>query len=131
MQIIGDVRSGTVVVLSVSFLVAIASAGITAASSILDRRQTYGLLRLAGTPLTVLDRARRIETLVPLAVMGGGSIAVGAFCALPFMGGSPDGGGLIMLLACVAIGFAGVVGADALSRPLLRSVTADPAPRPD
>ncbi|MFI7454963.1 FtsX-like permease family protein [Nonomuraea sp. NPDC049714] len=130
-QIIGDIRSGTVVVLSVSFLVAIASAGITAASSILDRRQTYGLLRLAGTPLTVLDRARRTETLIPLAVMGGGSIAVGVFCGLPFMSGSPDGGGSIMLLTCVAIGFAGVVGAGAASRPLLRSVTADPAPRPD
>ncbi|MET8004317.1 ABC transporter permease [Nonomuraea glycinis] len=130
-QIIDDIRSGTVVVLSVSFLVAIASAGITAASSILDRRQTYGLLRLAGTPLTVLDRARRTETLVPLAVMGGGSIAVGVFCALPFMLGAPDGGGLTMLLTCVAIGFAGVIGAGALSRPLLRSVTADPAPRPD
>jgi hypothetical protein len=130
-QIIDDIRSGTVVVLSVSFLVAIASAGITAASSILDRRQTYGLLRLAGTPLAVLDRARRTETLVPLAVMGGGSIAVGVFCALPFMGGAPDGGGLTMLLVCVGIGFAGVLGAGALSRPLLRSVTADPAPRPD
>ncbi|GGP02347.1 ABC transporter permease [Nonomuraea glycinis] len=130
-QIIDDIRSGTVVVLSVSFLVAIASAGITAASSILDRRQTYGLLRLAGTPLTVLDRARRTETLVPLAVMGGGSIAVGVFCGLPFMSGAPDGGGLTMLLVCVGLGFAGVLGAGAASRPLLRSVTADPAPRPD
>ncbi len=131
LQLLADVRLGTIVVLTVSFLVAIASAGITAASSILDRRQTYGLLRLAGTPLEVLDRARRAETLIPLAVMGGGAIAAGAFCATPFMLGAPDVSGLITLLACVAIGFAGVVGAGALSRPLLRSVTADPAPRPD
>ncbi|MFD2349740.1 hypothetical protein ACFSTC_10755 [Nonomuraea ferruginea] len=53
-QLLDDVRVGTVVVLSVSFLVAIASAGITAASSVLDRRQTYGLLRLARHPA---DRA--------------------------------------------------------------------------
>ncbi|NRQ35038.1 ABC transporter permease [Nonomuraea sp. NN258] len=92
-RLLADVGVGTVVVLSVSFLVAIASSGITAASSVLDRRQTYGLLRLAGTPLEVLDRARRAETLIPLTVMGG--------------------------------------GAGALSRPLLRAVTADPAPRPD
>jgi hypothetical protein len=130
-QILGDVRVGTIVVLSVSFLVAIASAGITAASSVLDRRQTYGLLRLAGTPLEVLDRARRAETLIPLTVMGGGAILVGVFCGLPFMLGSVSVVGLTTLLGCVAAGFAGVIGAGALSRPLLRSVTADPAPRPD
>ncbi|MEU8245841.1 FtsX-like permease family protein [Nonomuraea sp. NPDC048916] len=130
-QLLADVGVGTVVVLSVSFLVAIASAGITAASSILDRRQTYALLCLAGTPLEVLDRARRAETLIPLTVMGGGAIAAGAFCAAPFMIGPPGVNGAITLLTCVAIGFAGVVGAGALSRPLLRSVTADPAPRPD
>ncbi|AQZ69666.1 unnamed protein product [[Actinomadura] parvosata subsp. kistnae] len=130
-QILADVRVGTIVVLSVSFLVAIASSGITATSSILDRRQTYGLLRLAGTPLEVLDRARRTETLVPLTVMGGGAILVGAFCAVPFMIGGMNVVGTVTLVACVVVGFAGVIGAGALSRPLLRSVTADPAPRPD
>ncbi|MFI7702328.1 FtsX-like permease family protein [Nonomuraea sp. NPDC049480] len=130
-QLLADVRVGTIVVLSVSFLVAIASAGITAASSILDRRQTYGLLRLAGTPLEVLDRARRAETLIPLTVMGGGAILVGAFCATPFMIGQVSTVGLVTLAGCVAAGFAGVIGAGTLSRPLLRSVTADPAPRPD
>ncbi|MEV0383124.1 ABC transporter permease [Nonomuraea sp. NPDC050643] len=130
-QLLADVRVGTLVVLSVSFLVAIASSGITATSSILDRRQTYGLLRLAGTPLEVLDRARRAETLIPLAVMGGGAILVGVFCAVPFMIGGMNAVGAFTLAGCVVAGFAGVIGAGALSRPLLRSVTADPAPRPD
>ncbi|GIH94094.1 FtsX-like permease family protein [Planobispora siamensis] len=126
-----DVGTGTVVVLTVSFLVAIVSAGITAASSVLDRRQTYALLRLAGTPLEVLNRARRAETLVPLAVMGGGSIVVGMFCAVPFSFSAMNVSGLTVLLACVVLGFAGVAGAGAASAPLLRSVTANPAPRPD
>nr|BFE82297.1 hypothetical protein GCM10020093_048980 [Planobispora longispora] len=126
-----DVGTGTVVVLTVSFLVAVVSAGITAASSILDRRQTYALLRLAGTPLEVLNRARRAETLVPLAVMGGGSIVIGMFCAVPFSISSVNVGGMTILLICVTLGFAGVIGAGAASAPLLRSVTADPAPRPD
>ncbi|MEV0236157.1 FtsX-like permease family protein [Nonomuraea sp. NPDC050786] len=131
LQILADARVGTIVVLSVSFLVAIASSGITAASSVLDRRQTYGLLRLAGTPLEVLDRARRAETLIPLTVMGGGAILVGVFCAVPFMIGGMSTVGVITLVGCVVVGFAGVIAAGALSRPLLRSVTADPAPRPD
>ncbi|GII91636.1 FtsX-like permease family protein [Sinosporangium siamense] len=130
-MLIQDLKTGTIVVLTVSFLVAIASAGITAASSILDRRQTYALLRLAGTPLEVLDRARRAETLIPLTVMGGGSIATGAFTAMSFTGGVPSADGLIVLGVSVAAGFAGVVAAGALSRPLLRSVTTEPVPRPD
>lgn len=44
--------------LVLSFLVAAASAGLTAAANVLDRRRVYGLLRLSGTPLEVLDRAR-------------------------------------------------------------------------
>ncbi|WP_043640257.1 FtsX-like permease family protein [Nonomuraea candida] len=130
-EVLADVRVGTIVVLSVSFLVAIASSGITATSSVLDRRQTYALLRLAGTPLETLDRARRAETLIPLAVMGGGAILVGAFCAIPFMIGGVNAVGMATLGGCVVLGFAGVIGAGALSRPLLRAVTADPAPRPD
>ncbi|WP_214325641.1 FtsX-like permease family protein [Nonomuraea sediminis] len=130
-QVFSDIGAGTVIVLSVSFLVAIASAGITAASSVLDRRQTYALLRLAGTPLEVLDRARRAETLIPLTVMGGGAILVGLFCAVPFMMGGMSVGGVVTLVTCVVAGFAGVIGAGALSKPLLRAVTTDPAPRPD
>ncbi|RJL22845.1 ABC transporter permease [Bailinhaonella thermotolerans] len=129
---LGDIRTGTVVVLTVSFLIAIVSAGITAASSVLDRRQTYALLRLAGTPLAILDRARRSETLIPLLVMGGGSLATGVFCALPFAsGGLGSTTGVVTLAVTVALGLAGVLGASAISRPLLRSVTANPAPRPD
>jgi hypothetical protein len=126
-----DIRTGTVIVLTVSFLVAIASSGITAASSVLDRRQTYALLRLAGTPLRVLDRARGQETLIPLTIMGGGAILVGMFCATPFVYGTISPAGVLTLAICVAVGFGGVVLAGALSRPLLRSLTAEPAPRPD
>jgi len=129
-RLLADLRTGALAVLTVSFLVAMTSAGITGASAVLDRRQTYAMLRLAGTPLRVLDRARRQETLIPLVVMGGGSLLTGMFFALPFAMGVGTAG-LLTLLAFAALGFAGIFGASALSRPLLRSVTADPAPRPD
>ncbi|NDU74636.1 ABC transporter permease [Actinomadura sp. DSM 109109] len=128
--LVGDLRTGALTVLAVSFLVGITSAGITGVSAVLDRRQTYAMLRLAGTPLSVLDRARLQETLIPLAVMGGGSLLTGLFFGLPFAQGFGLSG-LAGLAAFVVLGFGGVLGASALSRPLLRSVTADPAPRPD
>ncbi|PRX96265.1 FtsX-like permease family protein [Allonocardiopsis opalescens] len=130
--LLGDIQTGTIVVLSASFLIAVVSAGITGASGVLDRRRTYAQLRLAGTPLEVLDRARRAETLIPLAVMGGGSLLVGLVLASPFaLVGALNPVGLTILGATVAAGVAGVTGAAALSRPLLRAVTAGPSPRPD
>ncbi|MEU1947061.1 ABC transporter permease, partial [Streptomyces sp. NPDC020125] len=130
-----DFNTATRVVLGVTFLTAIASAGITAASSVLDRRRTYGLLRLAGTPLRILDAARRKETLIPVAVLAGGSILTGIFCAAPLTlsGGSSalDAGGVALLAVCFGLGIAGLLGASALSRPLLRAVTEQAGPRPE
>ncbi|MET7738225.1 ABC transporter permease, partial [Streptomyces sp. NPDC005402] len=52
----------------------------TAAASVLDRRRTYALLHLAGTPLQVLDSARNQETLIPVTVLAGGAAAAGLLC---------------------------------------------------
>lgn len=128
--LLGDLRTGALTVLAASFLIGITSAGVTGASAVLDRRREYAMLRLAGTPLSVLDRARRQETLVPLAVMGGGSLLAGLFFASPFASGVGVPG-LATLAAFLVLGFGGILGASALSRPLLRAVTTDPAPRPD
>jgi hypothetical protein len=75
-----DFNTITRVVLVVTFTVAITSAGITAASAVLDRRRTYALLPLAGTPLRVLDAARSRETLIPVTVLAGGAVAAGLMC---------------------------------------------------
>ncbi|MGC9544792.1 FtsX-like permease family protein [Streptomyces sp. UG1] len=122
-----DFTTITRVVLVVTFTVAITSAGITAAANVLDRRRTYALLHLAGTPLRVLDTARSRETLIPLTVLAGGALATGLLCGgtLTLAGGdsSFDARGLIILAACCAAGFAGILAAAGLSRPLLRAVT--------
>ncbi|MFF4031595.1 FtsX-like permease family protein [Streptomyces sviceus] len=129
-----DFANATRVVLGVTFTTAIASAGITAAASVLDRRRTYGLLRLAGTPLRTLDAARRKETLLPVAVLAGGAALTGIFTAAPLTlgeGSSIETGGLVLLALCFGVGVAGLLAAGALSRPLLRSVTEQSGPRPE
>lgn len=130
-----DFHLSTLAVLGASFTVAIASTGITAASSVLDRRRTYGLLHLAGTPLRVLDTARRTESVLPGTVLTTGALLTGLFCAAPltFAGGTPhvDGPGVALLAACLILGFVGLVGASAASRPLLREVVRGAGPRPD
>jgi hypothetical protein len=131
-QFIGDIRTGTMLVLGATFLIAMASAGITNAASVLDRRRTYGQLRLAGTPLSILDRARALETVVPLLVLGLGSIGLGVFCATPIITSSQGltSSGLGGLAICVLVGLGGIVAASAASRPLLASVTREPTAQP-
>ncbi|GAB3657002.1 ABC transporter permease family protein [Glycomyces tarimensis] len=131
-RILGSVRVGVTVVLAVVFATAAVSAGINAIGSVLDRRKTYRLLHLSGTPQEVLDRARRQETVLPLAALGFTSVACGMGMTLPLIGMMGlDVSGLIILAATLAIGTAAVIGAGAASRPLLRSVMSDVSPRPD
>ncbi|WP_425245798.1 FtsX-like permease family protein, partial [Streptomyces sp. NEAU-NA10] len=120
--------------LALSFLVAAASAGLTAAANVLDRRRVYGLLRLSGTPLQVLDRARIRETVIPLAVLAGGTTAMGAFGAAQLnkaAGTTINTSGAVQLVLCVAVGALAMLAAIAGSRPLLRKVTEGPAQTAD
>ncbi|MEU1340975.1 FtsX-like permease family protein [Streptomyces sp. NPDC005827] len=115
--------------LALSFLVAAASAGLTAAANVLDRRRIYGLLRLSGTPLEVLDQARIRETVIPLAVLAGGTTAMGAFGATQLnkaAGTTMNAVGALQLVICLAVGALAMLAAIAGSRPLLRKVTAGP-----
>ncbi|QSB04456.1 FtsX-like permease family protein [Natronoglycomyces albus] len=118
-----SIRTGTIVVLAVSFLTAIVSAAIAGMSSVMARREIYHLMHLSGTPLRVLNRARRQETLLPLLIMGLGSIGIGMTLASPFSTAfGTDPIGVAILAITVTVGFAGVILASAASRPLLRSV---------
>ncbi|WP_326574056.1 ABC transporter permease [Streptomyces sp. NBC_00481] len=121
-------------VLALGFLVAAASAGLTAAATVLDRRRVYGLLRLAGTPLKVLDRARMRETALPLVVLAGGTTATGVYAATKvneMFHLEPDASGAVRLALCVGLGTVTMFAALAGSRPLLRKVTAERAQDPD
>ncbi|MER5213235.1 FtsX-like permease family protein [Streptomyces sp. NPDC002838] len=127
---VGADRVGVVGIatLVMSFLVAAASAGLTAAANVLDRRRVYGLLRLAGTPLKMLDRARIRETVLPLAVLAGGTTAMGVYGAYQFnklAGISMNTSGAVQLAVCVVVGALAMLAAIGCSKPLLRKVTTD------
>ncbi|WP_335992181.1 FtsX-like permease family protein [Glycomyces sp. MUSA5-2] len=131
-RLVNSVRTGVTVVLAVVFLTAAVSTAINAIGSVLDRRRTYRLLHLAGTPQQVLDQARRQETLLPLAFLGGASVLTGMLLTAPVIGAMGfDASGALILGGTLAAGTASVIAAGALARPLLRSVMRDVSPRPD
>ncbi|MDX3800594.1 FtsX-like permease family protein [Streptomyces sp. AK04-3B] len=132
--VIARIATVSTATLVLSFLVAAASAGLTAAANVLDRRRIYGLLRLAGTPLKVLARARIRETVIPLAVLAGGTTAMGVFGAVQLnkaAGTTINTSGAVHLALCVVVGALAMFAAIAGSRPLLRKVTAGTAQTAD
>ena len=102
----------------------------------LDRRRTYRQLALIGVPMAVLDRARSLETQVPLVLLAVGSTVTGIVAAAPLTrlglsGSGVDLPGFVVLVGCTGLGLLGVRVACAASRPLLARVAADPASTSD
>lgn len=121
-------RASTVMSLA-SLLMATAAAGIGGAAAILDQRLTLARLRLVGTPLVVLQRARRWQTLVPLVLASGGAMAFGAVAGLVMLGAfgvsderivAPDIGSMALIGTAAVVAGLAVVAA---TRPLLVSVS--------
>jgi len=129
----GDLMRGALLTLVITFLVAAASAGITQAASVLDRRREYALQVLAGTPVELLDQVRRREVLMPMLLVAVGSAAAAVVMLSPVLGlaGVSDPSGLLLLVVCLAGGCLLVLGATETSRPLLRTVLAETQVRPD
>jgi hypothetical protein len=129
----GDIVTGGILTLVITFLVAAASAGIAQAATVLDRRREYALAHLAGVPGELLDAVRRREVLVPLLAVGVGSSVLGLVALLPITGqvllNAP--GSLLLLGGCLVGGVALVTAATETSRPLLRSVLASTVVRAD
>ncbi|MEV0194083.1 ABC transporter permease [Kitasatospora purpeofusca] len=124
-----EIRYLGVATMAMGFVIAATSAGLTAAANVLDRRRIYTRLRLAGTPLKVLDRARLLETALPLVTLAGGTTASGVYLATKLnnaTGTTVDTTGALQLGVCVAVGVAVMSAAIGASRRLLRTTTADP-----
>lgn len=131
--LMADLLRGAMVTLVITYLVAAASAGITQAASVLDRRREYALQTLAGTPVELLDQVRRREVLVPLIVVSVGSALAALVMLFPIFGlaavRAPTG--LVVLAVCLSTGTGLVLAATETARPLLRSVLAETVVRAD
>jgi hypothetical protein len=130
--LIEDLRRASVVVAAIALLLATTAAAIGAAASILDQRQALRCLRLAGSPISVLQRARTWQTALPLVAATSAAVACGVGVGLSLLvafGAPPDRvvtPELVPLGLLVLAALAGGTGAAAATRPLLVVVTSSP-----
>ena len=123
-----DFRLATILILAVSFGIAVVSTAITAAASVLDRRQTYQRLWQAGVPLALLDRARSKHVSVPVVLATVVSAGAGLFAAAPLTlaGAKVEASGVLLLVGSVGFGLVATWAGTRASRPLLARVSKAP-----
>ncbi len=121
-----DIMTGSVLTLVIAGLLAAVSSGVTSASRLLDQREQYALLHLAGTEVGLLRRARLIETALPLLASVGIAAAVSLLMVAPvglaLIGDDPRG--LALFVGGVVSAIALVLAAVGLSQPLVARVAA-------
>ncbi|MFD4180206.1 FtsX-like permease family protein [Rhodococcus sp. NPDC058514] len=125
--IFADMRTGVLFTLGATFTLAAISSALTQVSAILDNRQLYRSLALAGTPTEVMDAARLRQVRTPVVAMA----LAGAGGALLFL--FPLAGAvvlttpmaLVQLGVTLAAGIALVLASVFVARPVMRRVLAD------
>lgn len=124
--LLGDIRTGIVIIVIGTFLMVACSVGVNQAAQILDRRDVARSLDIMGTPLAVQDAARRKATMLPLLLASVGSAALSGILLFPLLGIALVLAPLtlVVTLSTIGVGILVVWGALLATRPLLRSSVA-------
>jgi hypothetical protein len=133
-QLVADTARGSAVVAGATLLLATVATAIGAIAAVLDQRVTLTRLRLAGAPVEMLQRARRWQAALPLAVATILSVGSGAVTSLVLTEiifdvdpGRPGPSTVLALAGIVVVGCLAGVGCAEATRPLLeRSTRPDP-----
>ena len=131
-QLVHDFRRASLALAIATMVMAATTTAIASSASILDQRTTLRRLRLAGTPIGTLQRARTWQASLPLVAATMGSLATGAGAAallLAAAGNAPDApgpGDLATMLGVVGAGLALTAASAIVTRPLLVAATDAP-----
>jgi hypothetical protein len=117
-----DLSTGSFVTLAIITVVGATSTGVVQAARVLDQRDQYRALALAGTGQRSLHRARALEVALPLAVTIGVSAGFVVVLMLPF--GSQLDSALVVRFVLTSVLAGAVVLASVLaSRSLVRTAS--------
>lgn len=125
-----DIRTGIIVIVTISYLMVACSVGVNQSAAILDRRDLYVSLDRIGMPVGEMDAARARAVMSPLRVTAFGSALTAAIVVFPLAGyvllTAPLT--LVTIAACLAVGILLVWLALRATRPVLRHALTDTAP---
>jgi hypothetical protein len=125
-QLIAGWRQLAEVAIVASLVIAACSLAVSVAAGLIDRKRPFSLLRLTGTPLSVLERVVALEAALPLllvavAAAGTGLLAAHLFLRAQLSESLQLPGAAYYLTVAAGIGLALAIIAATL--PLLRRIT--------
>ncbi|WP_245934423.1 permease [Arthrobacter psychrolactophilus] len=82
----GDMRTGVLITVIVSFLLVASSAGVNQAAAVLDRRELYVSLDRLGMPRPIMESARKRAVMWPVQIVTIGSGVLAAVLLFPLTG---------------------------------------------
>lgn len=82
----GDMRTGVLITVIVSFLLVASSAGVNQAAAVLDRRELYISLDRLGMPHPIMESARKRAVMWPVQIVTIGSGVLAAVLLFPLTG---------------------------------------------
>ncbi|TGO05405.1 hypothetical protein [Serinibacter arcticus] len=127
--LVRDIGTGGLLTLAIAGIVAGVSTGVMQAGRVIDQRQAYRNLVLAGTDTRVLDAARFRETLIPLLAAAGTAAVSMLVIIAPLLGLSTFAQPQVLVqyvLSVLAAGGLVLLGA-AASTPVARRMVAQEA----
>lgn len=125
--LITDLTTGGLLTLGIAGVLAAVSTGVMQAGRLIDQRQEYRNLVLAGSDTTTLDRARLRETSIPLiAALGTATVSV-LVVMVPVIGATAFAAPqvVLMYLGSIAVTAAMVMSGVAATGFVARGLTAD------
>lgn len=121
-----DLGTGGLLTLAIAGVLAAVSTGVMQAGRVIDQRDAYRNLVLAGTDQSTLDQARFRETLIPLAAAVGSSAIVMLALAAPMVGFGAFTQPIVLIqyVLSIAAAVALVLAGSAATRVIARRVVA-------
>jgi hypothetical protein len=125
--LVADLVTGGLLTLAIAGVLAAVSTGVMQAGRLIDQRQEYRNLVLAGAELRVLSRARQRETLIPLVAALGTATGSVLIVVVPMIGMSAYlNPAVLMSYALSVLGVAAIVMVGAWASGFVaRGLTAD------
>ena len=123
--LMSDIRTGMLLTFGITMALGAISTAINQAIRVIDSIDQMKALEFMGSPRNFMDRARRIEILLPALLMIGGAMSLGILFMSPVMALSAGLAPMLILVGMTVLGIGLIMLASEATGPLRRKLLSD------
>ena len=123
--LMSDIRTGMLLTFGITMALGAISTAINQAIRVIDSIDQMKALEFMGSPRNFMDRARRIEILLPALLMIGGAMSLGILFMSPVMLLSAGLAPMLILVGMTVLGIGLIMLASEATGPLRRKLLSD------